>query len=405
MRLFPILFTIFLDYMGFGLVFPIFSPLLLDPAEGILPADTSLAMRGLLVGLLISSYFLAQFFSSPILGGLSDRKGRKKILLYTLFIAFIGFLIGGAGIIYESITLLFLSRLLAGFAAGNYAVAQSVITDVCDEKEKSSSFGLINMAYGFGFIIGPFVGGKLSDPLLSSWFNFATPFWFAALLCLLNLLWLMFWFKETLLVTQKSSINFFKGIQNLQKAFRIQSLRTIFLMMFFFSFGWGFFCEFAALFLIQRYQFGAAEIGNFYAFMGGLIALHQGLLIRPFVKRFPPAKLLQWGLLLMAISLPVILLIEEVSYLFWVMPVILFFEALIYPNASAIVSNLSSKENQGERLGIHQSVQSAAIALSPLFSGSLVALYPHLPITVGSIGALLAGLIYLFNKKPQEDLA
>lgn len=364
-----------------------------------------MAMRGLLIGLLISSYFIAQFFSSPILGSLSDRKGRKKIIIFTLSLAFIGFVIGGIGIVIQNVYLLFFSRILAGSASGNYAVAQAVITDISDEGSKTKNFGLINMAYGSGFIIGPFIGGKLSDPHFASWCDYATPFWFAGLLCLFNILWMAACFKETLRAPLQSTLSVFKGIKNLQKALQIEPLRMIFITMFLFSFGWGFFCEFVPLFLMQKYQFRAPEIGNFYAYMGGLVAISQGLLIRPFLKRFSPRFLLLSGLFLLGTTLPILILLEEAWMLLWILPVILFFEALIYPNASTCVSNLSNKENQGEVLGIHQSVQSAAIAISPLFSGSLVANYPYLPITVGSFMTVLAGSLFLLSKKKEPILS
>jgi DHA1 family tetracycline resistance protein-like MFS transporter len=396
---FPVLFTVFLDFMGFGLVFPILAPLLLETSEGVLPEEASLATRGFLIGLLISSYFLAQFFSAPILGALSDRQGRKKILLVTIALALLGFLIGGCGVCFKSIYLLFLSRLVAGFAAGNYAVAQSVITDFSPEESKTKNFGMINMACGSGFIIGPFIGGKLSDPQFASWCNFATPFWFAALLCLINILWMSIQFRETLQTSLVTPLNIFKGVQNLQKAFKSNQLKMLFASMFVFSFGWGFFCEFIPLFLIQKYHYTPSEIGNFYVYMGSLVAICQGFLIRPFLKRHSPKRLLIAGFFAMGSIMPIALLFN--SSLMWlgVLPLILFFEAFIYPNASTIVSNNSSKENQGELLGIHQSVQSAAIAFSPLFSGALVALYPHLPITIGSIATLSAGLLFLLGSR------
>lgn len=117
MHLFPVLLIVFIDSLGFGLVYPIFSVLLMNPEQGFLPLQTSLAMRGGLFGLLVSGFCLGQFFGGPILGALSDYKGRKKILLLTLWIAAFTYALAAIGIVFKSIILIFVARLLA-YASG-----------------------------------------------------------------------------------------------------------------------------------------------------------------------------------------------------------------------------------------------------------------------------------------------
>jgi DHA1 family tetracycline resistance protein-like MFS transporter len=238
-----LLFTVFLDSLGFGLVFPILSPLLMNLEEGILPPETSLAMRGLLFGLLISTFCLAQFFSGPILGALSDRRGRKKILTITVVAAFASYLLSATGLGMQSLFFLFIGRALAGVAAGNFAIVQSMIVDSSEKEDKAKNFGLIGMAWGAGFIIGPYFGGQLSDGALG--FSRMTPFLAAAGLCLLNLWMIVFKLKETLAKPQNTPLHIFAAIVNLKRAFQIPTLRTLFLVMFIFSFGWGFFTEFS----------------------------------------------------------------------------------------------------------------------------------------------------------------
>ena len=119
MRLFPVLLTVFIDSLGFGLDYPIFSVLLMNPEQGFLSVNTSLAMRGWLFGLLVSGFCLGQFFGGPILGALSDYKGRKKILLLTLWLAASTYALTAFGIIFESVLIIFISRLLGGVAAGS----------------------------------------------------------------------------------------------------------------------------------------------------------------------------------------------------------------------------------------------------------------------------------------------
>jgi DHA1 family tetracycline resistance protein-like MFS transporter len=404
MRFLPLLFTVFVDSLGFGLVFPIFFPLVIHNETGLVPDEMSLAARGLIVGCLISSFCLGQFFSGPAFGAWSDRRGRKKILILTLWLAVASYLLAGCAILASSLTLLFASRLLGGAAAGNYAIAQSIVADQSDETNKAKNFGLIGMAYGTGFILGPFLGGKLSGDL----YPVTTPFWVAAGVCLFNIMLVHWKLRETLPALQFKNASLMAPVHNLRKAFQHPTLRGVFLVMFLFSLGWGFFTEFSPLFLISYFNFDRGNIGNFYACVGLWVAVCQGVLIRPCLKRFSAPALLHIGLLCLGIVLPLTLVVGSATGLYWVLPFLAFFESLVYPTASTIVSNKSGPDVQGEMLGIHNSVQWAAIGVSPLFSGSLVALYPHLPVSVASVCMFLAFslLLFLFRRKrtlPTQD--
>lgn len=389
MNLIPLLLTVFIDSLGFGLVFPIFSPLVMNDG-GMLSSDVSLATRGWIFGFLISAFCIGQFFGGPILGAVSDRKGRKRVLLFTLWLAFVSYIIAALGVIASSISLLFLSRILSGVAAGNYAIAQSIVVDRSEDLEKTKNFGLLGMAWGVGFIVGPYLGGKLADPEMASGLGMAAPFWFAAVFCLINIAVVAWKLKESLSVVQLTKVSVWMGVSHLKRAFELPALRGLFIVMFIFSLGWGFFTEFAPLFLVMRFDFDQEQIGNFYACVGLWIAISQGVWIRPFLKKFSPHSLLLTSLFSLGIVLPLMLLIERSTGLFWLLPLLAFPESFIYPTVSTLVSNLSSKETQGEMLGIHNSIQWAAIGISPMFSGGAVALFPHLPITVGSACMFLA---------------
>ncbi|MBI2743710.1 MAG: MFS transporter [Chlamydiales bacterium] len=400
MRFLPLLLTVFIDSLGFGLVFPMLGMLIMQADGGMMPVEASVATRGWVFGLLVSCFCMGQFFGGPILGALSDRKGRKKVLLATLVLAFFGYILGVVSLWSQSIFLFLFSRIVSGVAAGNFSIAQSMVVDSSSE-DKAKNFGLIGMAWGAGFILGPYFGGQLATPDL---WRGAMPLCFAAALCLVNLIWLLLAVKETLPVAQIRKINFMAGFEDLKKAFSHPKLRGIFLVMFIFSFGWGFFTEFSALFLIRRLDFNQQQIGYFYAWVGIWVALSQGVFIRPFLKRFSPQALLRGALLGLGLVLPLMLLVHTSFYLFLLLPLLALFESFIFPTASTIVSDLTSKEAQGEILGVHSSIQWAAIGIAPLFSGSVVALYPHLPITVASAGMFLAYLLFLWiwRRKPVE---
>lgn len=397
MQLIPLLITVFIDSLGFGLVFPIFSPMLLNPEGGFFSPEISLAFRGFVIGILIASYCIGQFFGGPFLGALSDRFGRKKVLFYSMCLAAGGFLLAGLSITITSLILLFIARLMTGVSAGSFSVAQSAVSDLSTKENKVKNFGLVGMSFWTGFVIGPFIGGRLAV------FGFTFPFLASSFFCMANALLITFMMKETFTPNLATPLQIFRGISQIRKAFSIPSLRGLFSVMFVFCLGWGFFTEFSPIFLIRRLHFNVEQIANFYAWVGLWIAVSQGLLIRPILKWFAPQSLLKVGLILMGLMLPIMLFINSTTGLFILIPWIALSQALIFPTSATLVSNLGTKETQGEILGINNSVQWAAIAIPPLFSGSLVALFPHLPVTVGSVCMCIAFLIFLRVRPVQVE--
>jgi MFS transporter, DHA1 family, tetracycline resistance protein len=391
-----ILFIGFIDYLGIGLVYPLFSSLLFDPTSAILPADSSATMRGFYLGLLLSLMPITQFFSAPILGSLSDRKGRKKILLFSLLIGLVGYALSVLGIQSQSLGILLLSRIVIGASGGSSAVVQAALADRSSTKEKAKNFGLYNMALGAGFTLGPFLGGKLSHIQLFSIGKYALPFWFALSCIFINIVLAYLYFEETHDEEEGAEIKITEGIKNIQKAVKMEGIRLVLLCAFFFSFGWSFFFEFVPVFLIGQFNFKSPEIGNFYGYSGALYALSCGFFIRPIISRFSHHSIFLSSLLLSGIYVLLFLWIENAFYLWFYIPILLFLIALVYPTVTAMISNWAGKKKQGEILGVFQSIQSVAFAISPLFSGSLLGSYISMPILMGGSSILLAGLIFGF---------
>lgn len=386
---------VFLDMLGVGIIIPVLTPLFLNFNLGILPAGHDLQTRTLILGLLLATFSIAQFFGAPILGAWSDKYGRKTLLLFTVTGTMLGYLLMGLGVATNTLWLLFVSRLIHGFAGGNISVVQSSIADVSDRQEKARNFALIGMAFGLGFIIGPYVGGKLSDPSLVSWFNFATPFWFAAILSFLNLLLVWRVFAETLHTRSETKISLLTGIRNIGKAFTMPKLYAVFLALFLMTFGFSFFTQFSQVYLIEKFRFTQGQIGNFFAYIGLLTVLSQGLIVRPLSKRFTPEKILPWSLLGVAIAFGLLLIPNKPMGLYLLVPLVAAFQGLNQPNTTAVVSNLSDASSQGEILGIQQSIQSMAQALPPVIGGFTVSLHLSLPIIMAAAASGAAWLLFV----------
>jgi DHA1 family tetracycline resistance protein-like MFS transporter len=400
--LLPIFLVVFMDLLGLTIAIPVIAPLFLDPHSAVFAPDAASAFRTVMLGLLLASYPIAQFFGAPIIGGLSDHHGRKKMLLLSIAGTFGGYLVFAAGILWGSLPMLFLGRMLDGFTGGNISIALSAIADVSTEKDRSKNFGMIGMAFGLGFIIGPFVGGKLADPSVVGWFNYSTPFLFAAALSALNMLLLLWQFEETLKERSKAPIDPLMGIRNVRKAFGMPNLRTLFTVTFLITLGFNFFTQFFPVFLIEKFGFTEAGIGDTFAYIGFWVAVTQGVLNRYLSKRYGPASILRYSTVLLSVALAVLVAQGDVRLLFLVLTFVPVMNGLTYPNFTALVSNQSGRESQGEALGINQSVQSLAQAIPPIIAGFIVAINVDLPIIAAGAITFLAWAVFVLYFRERE---
>jgi DHA1 family tetracycline resistance protein-like MFS transporter len=382
MSFFIILFVALLDWMGVGLVYPMFSSMLFQDGSLMVPEDTSDAVRGLYLGVLLAAMPLTQFFCSPVLGFLSDRRGRKPLIALCLAVGVAGYLLSWGAVTHHSLLLLFLSRVLIGVSGGSAAVVSAAIADLSAPEAKAKHFGLYNMTLGVGLAIGPFLGGKLSAG------GFALPFLCAGALTLLNLLFVLLFLKETRAGSVEGQLS--HGLANLRCAYRNRSLRAVFAAVFFFSFGWSFFYEFIPVTWITAYQFTPPMIGTLYAFGAACYAISCGWIIRPIMNRWNAYAVLTAALGITGCYMLSLLWHTDPRWTWVYLALLNALVSLLFPTASALVSNAASPAVQGQMLGLLQSVYALAFALSPLTSGSLLGLHAKIPILVGGISMLAA---------------
>ena len=399
----PIFFTVFIDLLGLGIVIPILPALLLNPMSGILPMDYSFETRTIIYGFLIGSYPIMQFFGAPVLGSIADRIGRKKILTLSLAGTFLGYILFIIGIATTNIFLLFAGRMLDGFTGGNISTAQSAIADISTPESKARNFGLVGMAFGLGFVIGPYMGGKLADPTVVEWFSFTTPFYAAALLTAINIILVFFMLPETLKVRTSKRIDFLAGFKNIGRAFSDDVLRPVFIVVFLLTIGFNFFTQFFQVFLIGKFQFNQSQIGDLFAYMGLWIAVSQGMILRPLSKKLDAYAMLKFAIILLAVTFPFLLVPDESKWIYVILPFIAIFQGLVQPNTTAIVSNQTDEGSQGEILGINQSIVSLAQAVPPILAGFLTTINLQLPTWFAAGSTLLAWLLFMkiFSGKPQ----
>jgi DHA1 family tetracycline resistance protein-like MFS transporter len=396
----PIVFLIvFLDLLGIGILIPIVPQLLANPDSAfyLLPAGWSVERGYLLLGLLVAVFPLMQFVATPILGELSDRFGRKPILIVSLMGTCASYVLFATGIIIRSLPLLFVARALDGFTGGNIAVAQAAISDTTPPEERAKNLGLIGAAFGLGFIMGPYLGGKLSDPEVVDWFDAATPFWFAALLSLANILFVAWRFTETLAALQPDRrVNWRRSAQNINHAWALAPLRPLYITNFLLVSGFTFFTTFFGVFLIDRFGFTQGDIGDFFSYTGLWIVFTQAVIVRRVAKRFKEPAVLRVSLIASGLCL----LLYHVPTVSWglllVAPVFSIFNGLTQANLIGLLSRSASPRIQGEILGINASVQALAQVTPPMLAGVIAsAVSPEAPLYVSSALIILAGLAFI----------
>lgn len=385
----------FIDLMGIGLVYPMFSSMLFQGDCLMLPADASDTMRGTCLGILLAMMPITQFFSAPILGVLSDQKGRKAILIPSLAVGILGYVMAVFAVNMESFVFLLLSRVAVGISAGTAAIVQASVADMSSSEEKAKNFGILNMACGLGFTAGPFIGGLLSGLNLGTFSGYSLPFALAGFMLLVNLIMVVVLFEETYVPKLGAKLSVALGLQNLKKAFLIPGLRILFLSIFLACLGWSFYWEFTPVTWISSYGFDTKTIGNFYAYGAAVYALSCGVLIRPIVSRFSDRYVLRFALVMCGVSMGMLLLHTHEFWLWFYIPLQQFSIALFWPTAATVVSNSVNEDMQGEIMGVFQSVDSMAFAISPLIAGPLLGLSAATPIIIG--GTTLIGAAYVLD--------
>jgi len=169
--LLTIFLTVFIDMLGITIVIPVFTTLFFEPTTAFFTPEDGNVIRSILFGWMIASFPIMQFFGAPVLGALSDKYGRKPILTITIFASLIGYLLFAYAIYSGILWLTFVSRAFSGFMGGNISIAQSAISDISTPEDKAKNFGLIGVAFGLGFILGPAIGGVLADDTIYPWFG------------------------------------------------------------------------------------------------------------------------------------------------------------------------------------------------------------------------------------------
>lgn len=405
--------TVLIDMLGFGILIPVF-PLLISPGSPfrVTPESWSFTKGLIMLGWLQGVYPLCIFLAAPILGQLSDRHGRRPVLALSIFGTALGYFMFAVGIVTANIPLLFASRALDGLTGGNLAVANAAIGDISTNENRAKNFGVLGAAFGIGFVVGPYLGGKLSTPHVSfyglfdtpGWFGATTPFWFAGGMSLVNCLLILTSLPETLVQkVEGGRIALGRALHNVRAGFTSDRLRVVLLAMFLFNGGFTFFTSFFGVYLRNNFGFNASKTGDYFAYVGIFIALAQAVLVRKVAPRLADWKVLRFSMFGTAAVLAIFFFAPTGSNLWVYLPVPFFaaFNGLTMANAQSLVSRSAEFGRQGEAMGISSSVGSLAQVPASVLVGYITSgITSAQPLIVASLCITAAGLSFLLLFRP-----
>ena len=359
----PILFLIVLiDLIGFGLVIPLL------PFYGVRFGATAPEVTWLL-----ATYSLMQLVAAPLWGRLSDRVGRRPVLMASMAASALAYLWLGAA---DALWMLFAARALAGACAGNIAAAQAYIADITKPEERAHGMGMIGAAFGLGFIFGPALGGFLAgnNPATA---NLQTPAWVAAGLSLAALCGVLFVLRESLAPARRGLAPAPGRIGLIRGALRRPVLSRLIAIFFLVILAFAAMESIFALWALRQLDWGPEKVGFVFAYLGLLSAVMQGGLTRRLTKRYGEERLLLLGLVLLAIGLVIVPFSRDVAVLAVAFAVLAVGLGLTQPALNSLVSRRAGGGEQGQVLGVTQSVGSLARVIGPPLAGYLFADLSH----------------------------
>lgn len=393
-RVLPLYLVVFIGFVGYSLMITVFTPLLLDDQGGLLPASSSTAERTLVLGGVLALYPLAQFVGAPILGALSDRRGRRPVLLGSLTASAVFYAGIALALHLRSLPLLVATCLFAGLAEANIAIAQSAVADVAPAAQRSRLFGYVYLASSLAYVVGPLGGGKLADPEVFSWAGPGTPFLAVAGLLLATLALTAARFRETHPPSPGPGIGIGRAFANVGAAFAPGRLRPLFLANFVLYLAiFGFFRVYP-IYLVDHFGMSVSRESEFIAWVAVPIVIANLGLVGWLAGKLDPRRLtVRFGTAL-AVCLAAVVVPHPEGALWATLFACALALAVCLPSMAAMISEAAEPERQGSALGSNQSLQVGAEGVSGLAGGALAAVSTALPLpAMGAVALLGVGLL------------
>ena len=395
--IFVIFTTVVLDSMGIGIIIPVMPALFAEVTGSEKISD--IAIWG---GLLASTFALMQFIFGPILGALSDKYGRKPILLLALFVMAAYYLLMGFA---QTLWLLFLGRLIGGITAATHATANAYMADISSPEEKAARFGMLGAGFGLGFVLGPLIGG-----LLGEWGPRA-PFFAAAMLAAANGVLCYFVLKESLKSKNRREFMWYRAnpigaILDLRKFEGIYSLLLVFLL---FTIGTSIYAAIWPFFTVERFSWSPGMIGISLTIYGVCFAIVQGVLVRPAIKIWGEKKTIIIGFCFEFSAMVTFAFLTDGKILIILIP-LASLGVLAQPAIQAVLSKSVGDDRQGAIQGVASSLNAIAMVITPITMTWILAVFsdktakyyfPGMPFLFSALMVLLC--LFIISRRKQAS--
>jgi len=390
-RLVPLYMLIIIAYLGYAMMVTLFPPMLLLD-NGFLDTETSKSSRTILIGALLALYPLGQFLGSPVIGALSDRFGRKRVLLITLIFSITFYSLIAVALLIKSLIFLMIVCFLAGLSESHVSIVQSVIADSSKPEDRGRLFAYMYACMSMGYILGPLIGGPMAIH-----FGYNSPFWFVLILLIISALWL----KKTLVeshYSEHAEVDYFKTFKNFTTVFSDKPIRRIYLVNFLLFLSVLGFFRVIQTYVVDTWNMDVDKESFFYAYLGFMCMIGNTFIIGMLVKKFS-----NWFITISCSIIGGVLMISVVFFkpefsVFITAGTSGIFQAIAIGACCALLSTNVSAERQGSVMGNNQALFVGGEAIGAFAGGLLASLFIPLPIIVFGVLSILAGFLLITVK-------
>lgn len=372
--------TIFVDAAGIGIVFPALTPMLLNNETGLFAASVSEATRHQMYGIVLALYPLAMFAASPLLGDMSDRYGRKRVLLLCLGGNALGMLCTAAGVYAGSLWWLLIGRATCGLTAASLPVAQAAVIDISTPDRKAANLSMITAANGVGFAIGPVIGGAFSGVS-----GGALPFVIGAALAALTLAFVTAFFSDRRVHDDAALARRTGAWRRILANAASPALRPPFIILAVFLTGYYIFFNYMSAFSLLRYGFDAFWEAMLLSFYSACFAVSLMFIIPALAKAFSPKQNLMGSLMAQPVLIALVVMVDASASLWAAVPLLALAVSNSYVTLLSIASNRAAADDQGQVLGVVSSINALAWSVAPIVTSLL---QPHsivLPVVASAL--------------------
>jgi DHA1 family tetracycline resistance protein-like MFS transporter len=382
-RLLPLYLVIFVAFIGYAMMITLFAPMLMQD-NGFLPPGTGVGARTALIGVLLGIYPAGQFLGAPVIGVLSDRFGRKPVLLVSLVASMLAYGVVALGMLARSIPVIALGCAIGGLSESNIAIVQSAIADVTAPAERGRLIAWTYSATSVAYIVGPILGGQLA-----AWTGWSVPFWITAALLGATAVFVMLRFRETHQAETGGRLEYLAGLRNLGSVLTDRPIRLFYLVNFLFYLSlFGYFRS-ILIYMTNEWHMPEQQSTLWYAYIGVMSLTASLLLVGPLSKRLGMQRLAVGSAVVSGLLMILVVFPRQPGWMVLTAGPCSLIGTLTLAACGTILANAVTTDREGRVMGNNQALQVGGEALGAALGGVLAAIVVPLPLV--AFGLLMIG--------------